>query len=104
LSESGEEVNEYCLDIPVQSKQGALFAAIESAKVAIAFLGAGGEEDAIESAVRTKMVEESPVDGISLFSGLKEEDGASFCGIGPALTSAAIAVFEIRLTLLEEEK
>lgn len=45
-------------------KQGALFAAIESEKVAIAFSGAGGEEDAIESAVRTKMVEESPVDGI----------------------------------------
>lgn len=36
----------------------------QSEKVAIAFSGAGGEEDAIESAVRTKMVEESPVDGI----------------------------------------
>lgn len=63
LLSKGRRKTEY---IPVKSKQGALFAAIESEKVAIAFsgAGAGGEEDAIESAVRTKMVEESPVDGI----------------------------------------
>lgn len=43
---------------PLQRLEEAVLA-IESEKVAIAFSGAGGEEDAIESAVRTKMVEES---------------------------------------------
>lgn len=49
----------------IKARSSVLFAAIESEKVAIAFSGAGGEEDANESAVRTKTVEESPVDGIT---------------------------------------